>query len=441
MTRDIADECAGADRKRPLFGGGRQACRTPPNRVFDRREFLAISGMLAASGCARNARAINALTSWTEAECAALDQSLANSFSSQRFAVRWERVSPAGRLARSLGSNHGFDLILGGPIDSITKPSLSQRPAFEFSGSIERSPVGLAFGRGTLGTPAWIDDSKPIDLTDSRFADRLVLCDPRVDAATAAWTVAMSKAAPWHTAFATLVKIAANARRIIPHAGLAFAGGASGRCALAFRDCVSGDENLEFAELPNIDRREGIALVQGGSNIDLAREWLAAATKLGRVSDVVLAGEFRESATARRLLLDLLGAAIVDAHSELRAARLALEEKQWPEPLARALIQPPTWPPVSVRVLGERLALRGESPVAYLGTLAAQLASDHESEAWLLESWQRDVRPIDSAALREIARVSGGRLALNPRFRTWLRGEWAATARQRFRRVARRALG
>jgi hypothetical protein len=43
--------------------------------------------------------------------------------------------------------------------------------------------------------------------------------------------------------------------------------------------------------------------------------------------------------------------------------------------------------------------------------------------------------------LAEIARACDGRIADEPRLRAWLRAEWTAWARQRYRRVARLAAG
>ena len=43
--------------------------------------------------------------------------------------------------------------------------------------------------------------------------------------------------------------------------------------------------------------------------------------------------------------------------------------------------------------------------------------------------------------LAELAGAADGRLAREPRFRAWLRGEWTAWTRQLYRRVARLAGG
>ena len=76
---------------------------------------------------------------------------------------------------------------------------------------------------------------------------------------------------------------------------------------------------------------------------------------------------------------------------------------------------------------------------ALVGVLAEQLAPDPDERRWLLASWGRAPRPIDGGLLDELAGAVGGRLAANARLRAWLRGEWTAWARQRYRRVARQA--
>jgi hypothetical protein len=72
-------------------------------------------------------------------------------------------------------------------------------------------------------------------------------------------------------------------------------------------------------------------------------------------------------------------------------------------------------------------------------TLAAQLAPEADVRAWLLRSWLVPGRSVDGALLDELAAAVDGRLVREPRFRAWLRSEWTAWARQRYRRVARLA--
>ncbi|MBV8311076.1 MAG: hypothetical protein JO344_11890, partial [Planctomycetaceae bacterium] len=140
------------------------------------------------------------------------------------------------------------------------------------------------------------------------------------------------------------------------------------------------------------------------------------------------------------LLADLLGATLVDAQEELLIAASALA-RAGDSASARAqawLTEPPPWPPASVEKLQTR---GGDIALAMVQDLAGQIAPDPEPRFWLVQSWLRPARPIDHSMLTELARAAGGRLVREPRFRAWLRGEWTAWARQRYRRVARLAAG
>jgi len=130
----------------------------------------------------------------------------------------------------------------------------------------------------------------------------------------------------------------------------------------------------------------------------------------------------------------LLGATLVDARAELIAARSALESAGWPARSSRWFAEAPPWPPASVAKL--RAEAKG-GPAPLVATLAEQVAPDPEVRAWLLRSWDRPPRPIDGALLDELAGALDGRVGREPRLRSWLRGEWTAWARQRYRRVAR----
>ncbi|MGB0070675.1 MAG: hypothetical protein WBQ11_21845, partial [Isosphaeraceae bacterium] len=140
------------------------------------------------------------------------------------------------------------------------------------------------------------------------------------------------------------------------------------------------------------------------------------------------------------LLADLLGATLVDAQEELLVAGSNVARAGGPASAqAQAwLTEPPPWPPASVEKLQTR---GGDIALAMVQDLAGQIAPDPEPRFWLVQSWLRPARPIDHSMLTELARAAGGRLVREPRFRAWLRGEWTAWARQRYRRVARLAAG
>ena len=138
---------------------------------------------------------------------------------------------------------------------------------------------------------------------------------------------------------------------------------------------------------------------------------------------------------ADELLADLLGSALVEAREELIAAWEALEHAGRPERAEMWMTQAPPWPPASVA----KLLAGDENAMAMLETLAAQLAPDANLRAWLLRSWISPDKLVDDRFLIELANAVDGRLVREPRFRSWLRAEWTAWARQRYRRVARTA--
>ena len=142
------------------------------------------------------------------------------------------------------------------------------------------------------------------------------------------------------------------------------------------------------------------------------------------------------------LLADLLGATLVDARPE-RLAALAEIEKAGAagREVAAKLTEAPPWPPASIAELVRKRRARGDDPAPWVETLARQIVPEFEARAWLVVSWDRPERPIDGNFLAELAWAAGGELAREPRFRAWLRGEWREWARQRYRRVARRASG
>ena len=75
--------------------------------------------------------------------------------------------------------------------------------------------------------------------------------------------------------------------------------------------------------------------------------------------------------------------------------------------------------------------------MALIETLAAEVAPEPPARAWLIRSWLAPPRVVDETLLAELTQAAEGRLCREPRFRAWLRAEWTAWARQRYRRVAR----
>jgi hypothetical protein len=99
------------------------------------------------------------------------------------------------------------------------------------------------------------------------------------------------------------------------------------------------------------------------------------------------------------------------------------------------MTEPPPWPPASV----QKMLQREDEGAALLETLSREVAPAADLRAWLVRSWLAPPRQVDGRLLLELARAEEGRLAREPRFRAWLRAEWTAWARQRYRRVARLA--
>ena len=77
--------------------------------------------------------------------------------------------------------------------------------------------------------------------------------------------------------------------------------------------------------------------------------------------------------------------------------------------------------------------------MALIETLAGELSPRPAVRGWLIRSWLSPPRLVDETLLAELAHAAEGRLIHEPRFRSWLRAEWTASARQRYRRVAKLA--
>jgi hypothetical protein len=199
------------------------------------------------------------------------------------------------------------------------------------------------------------------------------LADPRNDRATLDWAMSRLKRGRWNEGYAELVEVAALAPRISWH-------GASIRAA---------GEGIWRGE-----RLEGFDALVG----------------------------------------DLLGATLVDAQDELWTAWRELDRAGNPESARKWLSEPPPWPPASIE---KYLRREGENSMALIETLASELAPTAAIRAWLVRSWLSPSRPVDDSLLSELARAADGRLCAEPRLRAWLRAEWTASARQRYRRVSR----
>lgn len=171
---------------------------------------------------------------------------------------------------------------------------------------------------------------------------------------------------------------------------------------------------------PDVESGEGVGLVAGSRRAEQARALLAVLV------------EATPTLSTASLQLELLDSTLGVARPELRAARASLARKGDPaQPLAW-MTEPPPWPPASIT----RMRTRPDGP-ALIALLAEQVAPDRSARDWLLRAFDRVPKPLDVEMLGELDEVARGKLASDPRFRAWLRSEWTAWARQRYRRVVR----
>jgi hypothetical protein len=297
---------------------------------------------------------------------------------SQPRPIRWVDLDAGDRLADVLARRGGIDLILGGSIREMARLAEAGRVEPE---SLREAPTRAEAGVDPAASPP-------------------AIVDPRDDPAALARVVADLGRGDWASQYAGLVRRAAVGRALRP----------------------VPDDRPPW---------EGMAVVKAGRHRDDAVAFLEAQAGPGG----------REPAATRPgradgLVADLIGATTVDARDELRAAWTTLERNGHPAAAEAPFREAPPWPPASVTKLRSEPA---DAPL--LETLAEQVAPGPDERAWLLEVWARPTRPIDGALLDELAGAASGRLAREPRFRAWLRAEWTAWARQRYRRVARVARG
>lgn len=366
------------------MNGARTARFSSPavrRRPFAVRAVFSACAALACSGCSEVEHALSIATPWTAAERAGLDDAIRRTGAGP---VRWVLLAPGDDLSAVARRRNPPDLIVGGA-------------ASDYQAKTRRGVVA----RGGGDEPAWrLVRRSPTGNAADRAADSdaqiLGFNDPRRDPRTLAWAKAELTPVAWADGYARLV------------------GAAGGGTTAA-------------ASVDGWEGAEGAAVVTGCRHPEAARALL-------RVLAVPSENNVPEAnPTADALLADLLGATLIDARDELRAAGRALEGAGRPPRAAAWMAQPPPWPPASVaRILG-----RDRNAMPLLETLAREIAPEADVRAWLVRSWLAPGRSVDGRLLAELAAAERGRLAREPRFRAWLRAEWTAWARQRYRRVAR----
>jgi hypothetical protein len=374
--------------------------------------------------------------------------------------IKWIALAPGDDVTRVVRRHLPPDLVLGVPA-----ADLRQLAGDDWLAPVERAghalwcvtwrgPIEMALNtaaqRGNRALAVGAEGNAAPEPPTAR-AETVAFDDFRHDPVSLEWAQGELAAGSWAEGYARLVKWAGDPRRVGRQSGSALAAFERGEAARVPWVAVTG---RTLARRPGIvvvsepDRPaqwvEGVALVRGGRNPALAQEFVRFLAERGQAespppSEPAGKGDRDpdDKPGVAALLADLLGATLVDSQDELWAAWATLSAAGHPERAERWLTEPPPWPPASV----EKLLKRGEDGAALLETLTVEIAPEAEVRNWLLRSWLAPPRHLDGQLLRELARALDGRLVREPRFRAWLRGEWTAWARQRYRRVARLAAG
>jgi hypothetical protein len=307
--------------------------------------------------------------------------------------LEWLVLTPANELASAVRRGNPPDVLLGGSALSYARlAQIDQLVPIEGAGSASWRTCALANRIHAL-----------TDAGPSAFGD------PRTDRECLAWSIGQIDRGRWRAGFSRLVRAAGVAERGRP------------------------GPDRQDASTP---LAEGVAIVRASRAQGAARHFMrflseASAVELGAA---MAAGDDGLSPEMQSLVADLLGAILVDARDEFWAAWSALERAGYPEPALKWMSEPFPWPPASV---AKFLGRQGENAMSLVETLALELAPDPEARGWLVRSWLSPSRPVDDTLLNELGKAASGRLVREPRFRAWLQAEWTASARQRYRRVAR----
>jgi hypothetical protein len=426
------------------------------NRLAFRRLWfgaLLLGNAFGLIGCARlspDQDALTIATTWSSADRSEVETAFGHWLSTGTSAtpvkesarIAWLPLKPEDdpptvilQPGRHKRGEKSVDVVLGGPASSYARLAEADalvpidRPGAPRWCVARRQPIGLATGPK-------IDTSTASMVRVPWPSDRVTFDDPRHDPITLQWAKGQLAANGWAEGYAQLVRNADHPRRIGRRARSALAAVERGEANMtpAIAPELTGLRTA-LAFVPSTDSPEwieGVAIVRGGSHVALAQlflQFLAERQQAGPPPD-------QRSTESDALLADLLGATLVDAQDELWDAWVMLEQTGHPAQAEMWMTQAPPWPPASVEKLLEQ-----DRSGALLQTLADEIAPDADIRAWLVRSWLAPRRLIDGPVLEELCEAVGGRLVREPRFRAWLRAEWTAWARQRYRRVARKAGG
>jgi hypothetical protein len=369
---------------------------------------LALLGIAAAmTGCDLSSpRGVVVATSWPLAQRDRLQSELRKwqgpagpGSKHEPIRLEWLVVAPGDdreQLARRLDPP---DVLLGGP-DSV----------FERLARLERLiPVDS-------GNPArWCALAHPA-------GPPAVFGDPRVDSLSLEWAMKQLDQGHWREGYAQLVELAGKQPRI---------GGQAGK-----RPPVRAANDRGVPAVPRAV--EGVGILALAREQVRAREFLRFLVETGQAEPAAVPtdDDTAPDAEVESLVADLLGASLVDAQDELWTACSSLDRAGTAQSARNWLTEPPPWPPASIE---KYLRREGENAMSLIETLAAELSPLPAARGWLVRSWLSPPRIVDLALLKEMAHLDLGALAREPRFRSWLRAEWTASARQRYRRVSRLA--
>ncbi len=298
--------------------------------------------------------------------------------------------------------------------------------------ALRRSPPDVWLGAGAESLeqlsrqerllPVKARDSARWCITRRAASVPAVLGDPRRDSLSLKWATRQLEQGRWREGYARLVDVAGHEPRIGWHVAVE----------------PGNRAETDMATPVDYPWSEGVAIARSARDPAIAREFLRFLIETGQADLALNPGVTNNSADpdADSVVADLLGATLVDAQDELWAAWDAVERAGSPELARKRLTEPPTWPPASVE---KYLKREGENAMALIETLAGELSPRPAVRGWLIRSWLSPPRLVDEALLAEMAHAAQGQLIHEPRFRSWLRAEWTASARQRYRRVAKLA--
>ncbi|WP_210420471.1 hypothetical protein [Aquisphaera giovannonii] len=368
--------------------------------------------------------ALRVATPWEARDRAELERHLkAEGTGLESLRIAWVELPPGTPFDRARAREPAIDVFLGGPIaeyarlaaaGSLAPPGGEGQPHFRI---VRRSAI-----RPWPEEPGRDPSARPL------------LDDPRADPVTLAWARGTLERGPWVEGYAALIAsygsaarpagwLAGSARATVEHAGSR----SLWTPALVGQETGAGEPIL-------YEEAGGIAAGSTHPAAGAFLDFLAARQTPGDRTRTTSPDPVRDE-----LLADLLGSTLVDAQDELTAAWRAVEAGRPSDDQARArLVEPPPWPPAFVNKLQER---GGDRALAMVQDLASRVSPEPEARLWLVQSWLRPSRPIDGSLLAELSAAADGRLARQTAFRDWLRGEWTAWARQRYRRVARLVAG